>query len=445
MEYRNTQLFVLPSNAIADDGLTTVATVQSGASAPGSTAVNAVTDGVVGFAIDGVHKHATNFKGMLYTFDDTNISSNDFTGMASMPKWFKVIRGFNPNDPLSNWAGPAQSGEIYFSNITSIRKVAPVATSQPMIKTVGQDGTAAADATCHESLHITCGNTYSLQLRAKSFIADSISAKGLVKSYTLQAPCCNDTHCDAKNAVEAAFYTAYKLVDMINADEMMKPFITAQVVGFYTADPAGTPALTDLTSSTTYASIQPALELAVANNKDVEGTDFAVGIKLTGVAQPNWVDPANPLNFQVRNDAVIISAYFAKGKPVGENYVWDACDYAKVTLKQDILFPRLTGAEMVLEEIKYSDSHNIFTETFYNTAYNTAKLPSYVDKTQYYTWYVIDYVPKEDKSYNFQIDQTRRVIIAVPAGTDGATTPATKIGTIMAMISAKSGVPIVNE
>jgi len=445
MEYRNTQLFVLPTNAIAADGLTTVATVQSGSSSPGSTAVNAVADGVVGFAINGANKNATTFKGMPYTVDSTNISAGDWTGMATNPKSVKVIRGFNPTDDLSAWAGVMESGDIFFNNITSIRQVNPSTTEQVMIKQVGFDATSL-NKSCYESLRMVCGNTYSLQLRAKSFLADSISAKGLVKSYTVNTGCCEDQHCTNKgNALQIAFSAAYDLVNQINTDPMMKGYITAQVVGFYTADPAGAKTKTLLTGSTTLAGITADLALAPANDVDVEGTDWAVGFKLTGVAAPNWNNPSNPIDFQFRNDGVIIGAYFSKGKPVGEPYVWDACTYAPVTLIQDLKFKKNTGKEIQQMEIIHNDSHNIFKEVFYNTAYNTVNLPKYTDIAQYYTLYYIDYKVQEDNAYNSKVPQDRRVILAVPVGSNAGSSVDSNISDMITLLSTKSGVPIITE
>jgi hypothetical protein len=266
------------------------------------------------------------------------------------------------------------------------------------------------------TLNIACGQEFSLTLRAQSAHANTISPFGLTKTYTRMVNCC--AGCDI-TTFEASYNAVRQVLIDLAEDKVMSEYVRpAAIYGWYNNG-------TDLSSFyVPYDQVYDADNYTPSTlGSEVLGEDFAIGLVVIGVDQPNWKNDADITLFPFRKDAVKIFAQTFVGPMAASNphnggtqeplLVADMCDTGK-TWTINFAFPKLTFDELKHIEHQYATYSQKYGQRFQGVKYNALTFPSFLDSEVTYTLYYIEYMPSVDVSYTSTMDMTQLTIVAVP-------------------------------
>jgi hypothetical protein len=380
----------------------------------------------------------------------------------------QIWRGLDITDPIQKELRFIKSGKIKKSNIVSLRKLAGTSTKNEMVKFIGpsmdasvttltnykgattvddavvvwgnvdQVGLLIAATGFHDnfsstnpcaSLNLSCGQEFSLTVRAQSARANTISPFGLTKTYTRMVNCCN-------NCSDTFFKSAYDAVAQVMTDLATDPVMSdyvkaAYIYGWYLTT-AGAKAYFKIgynTSTKSFAAT-PIGAAYVPGTEEVIGEDFVIGIVLEGVEQPMWENTADITLFPFRKDAVKIFAQTFVGPMAASNphnggtqeplLVADMCDKGQ-TYTINFNFPELTGTEVKHIEHEYATYSQKYGQRFQGVKYNALVLPSLVNTATAYTLFYIEYAPMVDVSYTSTMNMTQLTIVALPTGAEATT------------------------
>lgn len=381
----------------------------------------------------------------------------------------QIWRGLDITDPIQKELRFIKSGKIKKSNIVSLRKLTGTSTKNEMVKFIGpsmdssvttlanyQATTSVGDAVAAwgnadqlglldsatafdtnfsatnacASLNLSCGQEFSLTVRAQSAHANTISPFGLTKTYTRMVNCCN-------NCSDTFFKSAYDAVAQVMTDLATDPVMSAYVKASYIygwfLTTSGAKAYFKIgynVATKSFASTPIGSNPYVPVGDEVVGEDFVIGIVLEGVAQPMWENTADITLFPFRKDAVKIFAQTFVGPMAASNphnggtqeplLVADMCDKGQ-TYTINFAFPELTGTEVKHIEHEYATYSQKYGQRFQGVKYNALVLPSLVDTTATYTLYYIEYAPMVDVSYTSTMNMTQLTIVALPTGAQANT------------------------
>jgi hypothetical protein len=387
----------------------------------------------------------------------TSVSGNNLTSGCDVVQFWQRL---DPSDPIQKELRYIKSGKIKTSNIISVKKLAGSVTKNEMVKFLGpkldstdvtltnykattsvggsvlawenanQGGLLATatgmDAiyadTC-SSLNFACGQEFSLTVRAQSARANTISPFGLTKTYTRMVNCCNDC---GDTFFGSAYATASQVMTDLANDPVMSAYVKPTYIFGWYLTTSGEKAYFKVTYGTAFSAATTTNPYVFVGD-EVVGEDFAIGIVLEGVEQPNWKNTADITLFPFRKDAVKFFAQTYVGPMAASNphnggtqeplLVADMCDKGSV-LTINFAFPRLTGEEVRHIEHEYASYSQKYGQRFQGVKYNQLVLPSFIpaaNENLAYTLYYIEYTPMVDNSYTSTQDMTQLTIIALPS------------------------------
>jgi len=237
-------------------------------------------------------------------------------------------------------------------------------------------------STVVSNFSVSCGEEFSVTIRAHSSFIDTGFFNGLTRSVTVQAPCCD---CGADPCAEI---DPQALVDQVIA-QFKKDEIVSRYIDMYRT---GTGAASQL--------------VIIGKPLDAQGrlcSDIA----------------ANPYEY----DRLWFRVFVYKGADTTADFlVPDRCDQvADVTVTSRALYPHGSSDQIrMMEERYYSYQTPQLKHLFRNTGYNGAFESAVVDGT-FYDTYVLLYRPyATDYDWQDYVSQDAQVIIAVPTGTGSA-------------------------
>jgi hypothetical protein len=373
--------------------------------------------------------------------------SNVTAGCDVLQFW----QGLDITDPIQKELRYIKSGKIKTSNILSVKKLAGSTSKNPMIKFLGAEITAAtyadyidtskwatttdtvgevAASTVLDSLfgsncttlNIVCDKEFSLTVRAQSAKANTISPFGLTKTYTRMVNCCNDC---SDTSFKSSYDAISQVLQDMAADETMSEYVIPKYIYGWYLTTSGVKAYFKVA----YNAATPISASYVPTDAaaEVVGEDFAFGIVLEGVDQPNWKNTADITLFPFRKDAVKIFAQTFVGpmaNAIPHNggtqeplLVADMCDKGE-TYTINFAFPRLTGEEVRHIEHEYATYSQKYGQRFQGVKYNALAFPSFIpsgNENVAYTLYYIEYLPIVDNSYTSTQEMTQLTIVALPS------------------------------
>jgi hypothetical protein len=387
--------------------------------------------------------------------------SNVTAGCDVLQFW----QGLDINDPIQKELRYIKSGKIKRSNILSVKKLAGSTSKNEMVKFIGpsmdtsvttlanyQLATEVGDAVAVwgnadqvglliaatgfdtnfsstnpcASLNLSCGQEFSLTVRAQSALANTISPFGLTKTYTRMVNCCNNC---SDTFFKSAYDTVAQVMTDLATDPVMSAYVKASYIYGWYLTTSGAKAYFKIGYNVTTKSFAstPIAAAYVPGNEEVIGEDFVIGIVLEGVAQPNWKNTADITLFPFRKDAVKFFAQTFVGPMAASNphnggtqeplLVADMCDKGQ-TYTINFAFPRLTGEEVRHIEHEYATYSQKYGQRFQGVKYNALAFPSFIpsgNENVAYTLYYIEYLPIVDNSYTSTQEMTQLTIIALPS------------------------------
>lgn len=342
----------------------------------------------------------------------------------------QIVQGLDTTDSIQKEMRYIKSGKIGKNKAISIKTLTMSDAANPMVKFIGADidipewvdydGEAGSEdvVTNCSTLNVVCGQEFSLTVRAQSSRANTISPFGLTKTYTRMVNCCADCNI---TTFEAAYNTVQQVLADLAADSVMSEYVApVSIYGWYLGEGA-TPFYVDYT--TAYGDAVTGYT-PTTSGSEVLGEDFAIGIVLIGVDQPNWKNDADITLFPFRKDAVKIFAQTFVGPMAASNphnggtqeplLVADMCDTGK-TYTINFSFPKLTFEELKHIEHQYATYSQKYGQRFQGVKYNALTFPSFLNSGTTYKLYYIEYMPSVDVSYTSTMDMTQLTIVAVPS------------------------------
>jgi len=341
----------------------------------------------------------------------------------------QIVQGLDTTDSIQKEMRFIKSGKIGKGKAISIKKMTMSASSNPMVKFIGaeidgpnwvdysEDIDASYVVQNCSTLNLVCGQEFSLTVRAQSAHANTISPFGLTKTYTRMVNCC--AGCDI-TTFEASYNAVRQVLIDLAEDKVMSEYVRpAGIYGWYNNG-------TDLSSFyLPYDEVYGASDYTPTTaGSEVLGEDFAIGLVLEGVDQPNWKNDADITLFPFRKDAVKIFAQTFVGPMAASNphnggtqeplLVADMCDTGKIWTI-NFAFPKLTFDELKHIEHQYATYSQKYGQRFQGVKYNALTFPSFLNSGTTYQLYYIEYMPSVDVSYTSTMDMTQLTIVAVPS------------------------------
>ena len=360
---------------------------------------------------------------------DPTTGASVLDNLSGTESAIQIIQGLDTTDSIQKEMRFIKSGKIGRGKAISIKKLTMNSASNPMVKFIGADVDAPDWETYDDgldegvvvqncsTLNIACGQEFSLTLRAQSAHANTISPFGLTKTYTRMVNCC--AGCDI-TTFEASYNAVRQVLIDLSEDKVMSEYVApVAIYGWYNDGSTLTSFYAPYDNSFSINDYTP-----TNAGSEVLGEDFAIGLVVIGVDQPNWKNDADITLFPFRKDAVKIFAQTFVGPMAASNphnggtqeplLVADMCDTGKIWTI-NFAFPKLTFDELKHIEHQYATYSQKYGQRFQGVKYNALVFPSFLNSGTTYQLYYIEYMPSVDVSYTSTMDMTQLTIVAIPS------------------------------